>query len=65
MNNRNAVITIRQNGGEANIAFICPTIENKHTKGAQTWTPQRKITPNEERMLFLKQTHFIVNYDIH
>jgi hypothetical protein len=51
---------------------ICPTRENIHTKGAQTWTPQKEINAKQrerererqrERVI-LKQTHFSVNNDM-
>jgi hypothetical protein len=40
-----------------------PTSENKHTKGAETWTPQKKNN-SEWRVFIFKQTHFIVNNDM-
>jgi hypothetical protein len=63
MNNRNSVIT-SQKSGKINVASIRPTSENKHTKGAQIWTPLNENNVEEERVFVLRQTHISVNYDV-
>jgi hypothetical protein len=40
------------------------TSENTHTKGAQTWTPQKENNAEQRGSFVLKQTYFDVNNDM-
>jgi hypothetical protein len=39
------------------LTHICPTGENTHTKGAQTWKPQKENNMEWRECFILKQTY--------